>query len=256
MLRRDAIWKTRITTRTTTRTITITITKTTTRITTKIITKITTKTSFKLLDVSEGAVSFNQQKTLLFCRIKETKKGRKWAFGFAIDFFLLYNIMKCKLEEYAMNIIGEIGSFIIKYQDEILTGLIVLACGAVIFMIGKAFSNSRKKRQLLLQINETVSEINASVKSMGEKRTEVIYIDGRGSSGTRSVNTDAVQTMMNMSEEVLDADSAPEGKADPEKKKEEPEQAAPTYKYFSRDCAVSKDGKKYTEEELEAQIRE
>lgn len=174
-------------------------------------------------------------------------------FRFAIKRVLLYNIMKCNLEEYAMNVIGEIGNFIMIYQEP-LQGLaigmlaITLVIGGMV-CVGKAIANAGKKRKILEQISETVLEINDNVKSLKEKRTEVIYIDGRltPESGTTSQQT-VEETSQPAAKSVEEEDS--------HQKEEVPEEEMPAVKYFSRDCAIAKDGRKYTKEELHAQIRD
>ena len=166
-------------------------------------------------------------------------------FQFAIKGDLLYNIMKCNLEEYAMNVVGEIGNFIMIYQRPIQGAAIAILLIGGMVCIGKAFVHAGKKRKLMEQINQTVSEINANVKFLSDKKTGVPYIDGR-------------MTPENNTPEPAE-DSQPVKKVQPEQEvseSPEEEKVKPAVKYFSRDCAVAKDGRQYTLEELHAQIRD
>lgn len=170
-------------------------------------------------------------------------------FRFDINGILLYNIMKCNLEEYAMNAIGAIGNFIVIYQEPIQVAAIAVLVVAVMVCIGKTIANAAKKRRLLEQINETVSEINDNLKSKSENRTEVIYIDGRGTPENQTAVSSAGTNKQTAPKEVQTS-------AAEQEEGEMPGEQKPAAKYFSRDCAVSKDGRKYTIEELDAQIRD
>lgn len=158
-----------------------------------------------------------------------------------------------------MNIIGEIGNFIIKYQEPIQAGVIFLLIIVGIVLICKMFINGKKKRELLSQINDTVSEINTAVNQLSEKKADVVYIDSR-------MTTEMKEPVLQVTED--EAGTEPEVKT---AEAEEPEEAVaaeesaaeaaeekiePVLKYFSRDCAVSKNGKQFTFEELDAQIKE
>lgn len=173
-------------------------------------------------------------------------------FQFAINVDLLYNIMKCNLEEYAMNAVGGIENFIITYQEPLqVAALAALAAFvvAVVICIGKAIASAGRKQRMLEEISEAVSEINTNVKNLGEKRTEVIYIDG-------CMTPEAsVPAQVTESKTKPDVSSEP-GIKEAEQKKTPEVKTEPAVKYFSRDCAVAKDGRHYTFEELDAQIRD
>jgi len=188
--------------------------------------------------------------------------------------------MKYYQEEDAMNAVGTFGKFIIQYQNEIeivLAAVIFIAAAAALI---RAAVNAKKKRQLLSEINDAVSEINSAVSSLNEKNSGVIYIDNRSGSGPAAGSGE-----VSVREAVLDAagltggtpadgedgakeaageeqNPAAEGKSCEETKpqdetqpQDEPQPEIPK-KYFSRDCSVSKNGKTYTLEELERQIKE
>lgn len=159
-----------------------------------------------------------------------------------------------------MNIVGEIGNFIIKYQEPIQIAAIFIAIIAVAWIIIKIWKNGRKKHEILSQINDTVSEINTAVNHLNDKKAEVIYIDSRMSPGAAEAG---IKEIVNVkAEETTGVDA--EGKEDQEPAVEDQEAPAepeeekiePSLKYFSRDCAISKTGKQFTLEELNAQIRE
>lgn len=152
-----------------------------------------------------------------------------------------------------MNAIGQIGNLIMIYQEPLQVAAIAILVILGMICFGKMLMNASKKRKTLSQIHETVLEIDANVKSLQEKRTEIIYIDGRMSTETAAVpvpdKQEAEQETVRESVEHT-----------PEKRSEEEEQSEseqnPTVKYFSRDCATAKDGRQYTVEELNAQIRD
>ena len=76
-------------------------------------------------------------------------------FQFAINVDLLYNIMKCNLEEYAMNAVGEIGNFIITYQEPLQVAALVALVALVIVVvicIGKAIASAGRKQRMLEEI--------------------------------------------------------------------------------------------------------
>lgn len=146
-----------------------------------------------------------------------------------------------------MNAIGEIGNFIITYQEPLQVAAIAILVVAVMICIGKAIASAGRKRKMLEEISEAVSEINTNVKSLSEKRTEVIYIDGRTTPETRGSVTPA--------ETRCESVAVAEKDTEEQETQKEPE-PEPVVKYFSRDCAVAKDGRRYTFEELDAQIRD
>ena len=153
-----------------------------------------------------------------------------------------------------MNVVGEIGNFIMTYQEPIQgIAIFALLIGGMI-CIGKAVANERKKRSLLEQIQESVSEINTNVRSLGEQKTEVFYIDGITDPEDRAPETEAetkkAEKEMPVMRTTERASTNQETELSPET------EAKPAVKYFSRDCAVAKDGRQYTFEELNAQIRD
>ena len=170
-------------------------------------------------------------------------------FRFDIKGILLYNIMKCNLEEYAMNAIGEIGNFIMTYQEPLqVAATAALVVGGVI-CIGKVIVRSHKKQKMLEEISQTVTEINTNVKHLNDRKTEVIYIDGR-----MAPQAATPPRPVEVKKTTIVAET-PETKECEVRKMPETEEV-PAVKYFSRDCAVAKDGRRYTFEELDAQIRD
>lgn len=148
-----------------------------------------------------------------------------------------------------MNAMGEIGNFIISYQEPLqVAAIAILVVGGVV-CIGKAIVSACKKQRMLTQISETVAEIHTNVKSLSEKRTEVIYIDGRPLQETCvSPRPVEVKKRTIVAGEPVAAEQESNIKPQAE--------VSPALKYFSRDCAVAKDGRQYTLEELNAQIRD
>ena len=148
-----------------------------------------------------------------------------------------------------MNAIGEIGNFIITYQEPLqAVAITALVVGGMI-CIGKAIASAAKKQKLLEEINENVAELNANVKRLHDKRREVICIEEKLPQEQRIPVPATVirQDMASPAEAVFKE----------QKQKQEPAPSvAPAVKYFSRDCAVAKDGRQYTYEELDAQIRD
>lgn len=154
-----------------------------------------------------------------------------------------------------MNVIGEIGNFIIQYQEPIQTGVVATIAVAIFVVIIKLFSSARKKSEILAQINETVSEINATVHHLSEKKTEVIYIDSRVRQRVEEpkeadfIAVDEIIALAN--KEVSDKQEYAIDQDD-----QDETEVKPSLKYFSRDCAISKNGKRFTLEELNAQIKD
>ncbi len=174
-----------------------------------------------------------------------------------------------------MNAIGRFGSFIIEYQDPILIGLLLFLAVILVILAARLFIHARRKNAILSQINDTVSEINSAVNQFGEKKPELIYIDNRMADQRNAVSaedgdsqrkTEAQADLFSQNGEAAGTGSAGSSEEeDPEDGRtqahmaaaeaEQPEQKAPL-KYFSRDCAVAKDGTVYTREGLSSQIRE
>ena len=156
-----------------------------------------------------------------------------------------------------MNVIGEIGNFIIKYQEPLQAGVIAALVIAAVVIICKLFAHGKKKREILSQINHTVSEINETVEKIAGqtegKKQEIVYINN----GSTNVEKE-LQTIETEAETQAEPplESKAEGQQEEEQTAEQEEKIEPSLKYFSRDCAVSKNGKQFTLEELNAQIKE
>lgn len=176
-----------------------------------------------------------------------------------------------------MNAIGQFGSFITEYQYPIQIVLIILILAGAIYAVVKAAAHGREKKEILSQINETVTEINTAVNNLNEKKADVIYIDNRvpgqapyqGSSGTQEEpivketpqSDDGAYSQMPADEqENTEETSEKSGQTPDEETSAEDvsceEDVNFSKKYFSRDCAISKNGKTYTIEELNEQIKE
>ena len=193
-----------------------------------------------------------------------------------------------------MNAIGQFGRFITEYQNPIQIVLIIIVLAGAIYAAVKAVAHGREKKDILSQINETVTEINTAVNNLNEQKADVIYIDNRVPGQAPYQSSSEVQK----EHIVKDTPQSDDGNRDAEKPcektekvtdevcpqmpadepddaedtREEPGQAPDEEtsaedlsceedayfpkKYFSRDCAVSKNGKTYTIEELNEQIKE
>lgn len=163
-----------------------------------------------------------------------------------------------------MNMIGKFGQLIMQYQHPIQISLIALLVLLVIIFLIRAGLNAKKKKELLVQINQAVAEINTTVTSLNEKKaeTEVVYIDNRIPQAP-SYPAQPVQEKTPDAEvpaEEPDAETEAETETDVISKAEEatePSEKAPVVnKFFERDCAVSKSGRIYSIEELQKQIKE
>jgi len=166
-----------------------------------------------------------------------------------------------------MNLFGEIGNFIIEYQEIIQAAAIIIGIVAVVVIIIKIIRHGKKSETLLTQINDTVSEINTAVNHLQDKKADVIYIDSRMSTSAEGANlksllddekeTTVVKTASDEAAETGAVyEDAVETAVEEEAAKPAEEKIVPSLKYFSRDCAVSKTGRKFTYEELDAQIKE
>ena len=156
-----------------------------------------------------------------------------------------------------MNVIGEVGNFIIEYQEPIQAGAIVCLAVLCVFILCRLMINARQKSKWLEEINENVSELKASVKALNEKKTEVIYVDGRVIPESRTTRDEKIEN----GNEVKDVQAAAQAESlenteDAGMSECDSEKQSPTLKYVSRDCGISKDGHKYTIEELDAQIKD
>lgn len=161
-----------------------------------------------------------------------------------------------------MNVIGKFGNFMMNHQVGIEIALVVIFILIIGFLLVRAAIHAGKKRQLLSQIQDTVTEINTAVQNLSEKKEGVIYIDNRTTekdtepkvfeAGKASKEKVSAEQILQRVHESAAPSFAGEEEL-PAAKMEEPELPR---KYFSRDCCTSKTGKTYTIEELEEQIRE
>lgn len=168
-----------------------------------------------------------------------------------------------------MNKIAELGKLLIEYQDYVEIGLIILAAVVVLSLIVKAVNKSKRRAKLLDDINDTVTDINTKVDKINSKSSEVIYIDNRthkseaepGIPGIKIPPVQEEEKEETKDEPVAETEATateaePEAEAPAEEEKnEEPEKEIPK-KFTSRDCAVSRQGREYTLEELIKQIQE
>lgn len=106
-----------------------------------------------------------------------------------------------------MNTVGKAGGFIIKYQVQIELILVLILAAAAVFFLVRAVINAGKKRQLLSQINDTVTEINTAVTSLSEKKSDVIYIDNRTSGAEEGQGCTAESRVSSALENADSADS-------------------------------------------------
>lgn len=179
-----------------------------------------------------------------------------------------------------MNLIGQIGNFIAVYHQGIAITLTVVIAVIIVIALVRTVYNIEKNRRNLDELKETVSEISAKVNRISLKeelkqeiknteskeRREIIYIDNRAAAPEDCDTPD-----MSSAEAFLyDKDTEEhETKCEAEGDKagegwngakaasaEGPEETIPEVKkYFSRNDFISKNGKKYSKEELEKQIR-
>lgn len=156
-----------------------------------------------------------------------------------------------------MSVVEKFGRFIIEYQFEVEFGLGLLVGLIATVLIIKAMRNARKKRELLSQINDTVSEINTAVNGMGTKKSDVIYIDNRSPKGDAKVEFFQQEEKADVTEaEEPEPEETMVGPDAEEERDQESTSEQKQIKYFSRDCAMDKHGKIYTVEELKEQIKE
>lgn len=169
-----------------------------------------------------------------------------------------------------MNWIGEFGNFIVEHQETVELILMILAVLAAVGAVVWLINGSRKKRKLLTRISADVAQLNSAVKGLGEKKSDVIYIDNRTSAGqaqeknlpnipgvTCASGAEAAEETaerVGAESDPGDEQQAAEKAPEPEEPKEAEE--TPVRKFFDRDCGTSKNGKTYTVEELKQQIKE
>ena len=107
-----------------------------------------------------------------------------------------------------MNAVGKAGGFIIKYQVQIELILVLILAAVAVFFLVRAVINAGKKRQLLSQLNDTVTEINTAVTSLSEKKSDVIYIDNRTSGAEEGQGCTAESRVSSALENAHSADRA------------------------------------------------
>ncbi len=197
-----------------------------------------------------------------------------------------------------MNIIGDFGKFMIRYQNQIEFFLILLAVILAVVFIIRTVLGERRKRTLLSQIHDTVSDIHAAVSHMDNQKPDVIYIDNRTadraskespiSVSAEDCRQDAVsaaaacaEAEMQATHAAMQTDGAAEGTDSASEapaafsddttetalrdcsenhltddSPEEENTAEIPRKYTNLECGISKNGKIYTVEELQRQIKE
>lgn len=165
-----------------------------------------------------------------------------------------------------MDWIGKIADFITVYP-EIASGILIGICSlAAVILIVCFAANSRKKKRMISDIRDKVTEINAKISGFGQSKPDVIYIDNRTGEAQKQKSPVDLPEDAPLQEKgapcesekkedwkATEANDREELSADGE---ESGGRAVQMNKYFSRDCAVSKNGRAYTEEELIKQIKE
>lgn len=92
-----------------------------------------------------------------------------------------------------MNVFGRLAEFIWDYQEEIQIAFIIIVIAAAIYVVARMVRASRKKRELLSQINDTVTQINTAVSSISDKQSGVVYIDNRVGADARPRAIEAIE---------------------------------------------------------------
>ena len=92
-----------------------------------------------------------------------------------------------------MNVFGRLAEFIWDYQEEIQIAFIIIVIAAAIYVVARMVRASRKKRELLSQINDTVTQINTAVSSISDKQSGVVYIDNRVGADARLRAIEAIE---------------------------------------------------------------
>lgn len=180
-----------------------------------------------------------------------------------------------------MNLIGQIGNFIAVYQYEITIALVIVIAVIACIVLVRTIYNIEKNRRNLEELRETITEINDKVNRISLKEEmkpaetkehrEVIYIDNRTSVPLKPEKQEIDKTIQAgtiqeeaekpietlVPEEVVKADEIiKEAETAIDKAASESEETIPEVKkYFNRNDFISKNGRKYSKEELEKQIR-
>ncbi len=92
-----------------------------------------------------------------------------------------------------MNVFGRLAEFIWDYQEEIQIAFIIIVVAVAIYVVARMVRASRKKRELLSQINDTVTQINTTVSSINDKQNGVVYIDNRVGADARPRVVEAME---------------------------------------------------------------
>ena len=78
-----------------------------------------------------------------------------------------------------MNIILNLGNFMIKYNKEISVAAFILAAVLVVFVVIKIIKAFHNRTVMLSELHNTVKEINTYVDRLTGKEEKVIYVDSR-----------------------------------------------------------------------------
>lgn len=174
-----------------------------------------------------------------------------------------------------MNAIGKFGRFITYYQHPIQISLIVIAVVLVIFFCIRAVDSAKKKENFCQRLTILFRRLTLR-SAVLKKKSEVIYIDNRipaeqapqvviktePEAPAQEVKTEAEKPLNVQEAKAEDESDVPKEESQPKnneedegnKENEEPENKG--HKFFDRSCAVSKNGRTYSIEELKQQIRE
>lgn len=158
-----------------------------------------------------------------------------------------------------MNVITDIGNFLIAYAPYVETALIILAAIIAVVVVVLLVKGAGDKKKILTDISDNVEKINTAVNRINDKSKDVIYIDNRPQVkeekdvkpvSPENMEPADMEDITEITEHLLnDEEPVVFEKEMPEEKKEAPK------KFTTRDCAVSKQGREYTLEELIEQIK-
>ncbi len=77
-----------------------------------------------------------------------------------------------------MNIIGKLGNLIVDYQSEIEMGVFALLCLIFVIWIIKLIVTASKKKTMLSEINEKVTDIDSKISLIQKKQEEIDSLHG------------------------------------------------------------------------------
>ncbi len=77
-----------------------------------------------------------------------------------------------------MNIIGKLGNLIVDYQSEIEIGVFALLCLIFVVWIIKLIATASKKKTMLSEINEKVTDIDSKISIIQKKQEEIDSLRG------------------------------------------------------------------------------